>query len=216
VAATAAEALAADDLAEIEVGAFTAARADAATDPDAAVDTDAAAAFCPPAADCPDATPTVADPGAPGAPASPDSSGSSVSSNSSNPSRSSASFMKAVLAGAPCGVPEAKADAAASFRAANKRSGSLVPSRLSGSINSSIESSVLAVRDSGGAEPPEGEGATPTDAPSSMGASTGRSASGSKTGRDAASIISSLVDASSNTNQHPRNRHDSMAGFRGP
>jgi hypothetical protein len=113
-------------------------------------------------------------------------------------------------------VPEPSPDAAASFKASSKRSGSLDPRRLSGSINSSAESSVPAFRDPALAEPPEGEGAAPTGTPSSMGASTGRSESGSKTGRDAASIISSLVDASSNANQHPRNRLDSLAGFRSP
>jgi hypothetical protein len=106
-----------------------------------------------------------------------------------------------VLVGTAAGAPEPSVDeAAASFRAASKRSGSLVPRRLSGSINSSVESSVPAFRDPAGAEPPWGEGAAPTDAPSSMGASTGRSESGSKTGREAASIISSLVDAASNAN----------------
>jgi hypothetical protein len=135
------------------------------------------------------------------APGPPAPAGSSVNSNSSKPSKSSASVTNAVLAGTAAGAPEASADeAAASFRAASKRSGSLVPRRLSGSINSSVESSVPAFRDPVGAEPPWDEGAAPTDAPSSMGASTGRSESGSKTGREAASIISSLVDASSNAN----------------
>ena len=106
-----------------------------------------------------------------------------------------------MLADTAADAPDASADeAAASFSAASKRSGSLVPRRLSGSINSSVESSVPAFRDPAGAEPPWGEGAAPTDAPSSMGASTGRSESGSKTGREAASISSSLVDASSNAN----------------
>jgi len=136
------------------------------------------------------------------APGPPAPAGSSVNSNSSKPSKSSASLTNAVLADTAAGAPEASADeAAASFRAASKRSGSLVPRRLSGSINSSVESSVPAFRDPAGAEPPWGEGAAPTDAPSSMGASTGRSESGSKTGREAASIISSLVDASSNANR---------------
>ena len=106
-----------------------------------------------------------------------------------------------MLADAAADAPDASADeAAASFSAASKRSGSLVPRRLSGSINSSVEFSVPAFRDPAGAEPSWGEGAAPTDAPTSMGASTGRSESGSKTGREAASIISSLVDASSNAN----------------
>ena len=156
---------------------------------------------------CPDA-------GAPAAPAPPDS-GSSASSNSSNPNRSSASCTYDALAGAAV-LSSVRPEAAASFMAASKRSGSLVPRRLSGSISSSEESSGRPFRDPAWAESPGGDGATPTGTPSSMGASTGRSASGSKTGRDAASIISSLVDASSNANQCPRNRHDSLAGFRTP
>jgi hypothetical protein len=158
--------------------------------PAAEDDADATPCAEPDAAVCPAVAP------GPSAPA-----GSSVNSNSSKPSKSSASVTNAVLAGTAAGAPEPSADeAAASFRAASKRSGSLVPRRLSGSINSSVESSVPAFRDPAGAEPPWGEGAAPTDAPSSMGASTGRSESGSKTGREAASIISSLVDASSNAN----------------
>jgi hypothetical protein len=121
--------------------------------------------------------------------------------------------MNDALSGAAVSVLEVTAEDAASFSAANKRSGSLVPRRLSGSINSSAESSGVAFRDPAWAGPPEDEGAPPTGTLPSMGASTGRSASGSKTGRDAASIISSLVDASPNANQCPRNRRDSIGRF---
>ncbi len=95
-------------------------------------------------------------------------------------------------------------DAAASFRAASRRSGSLVPSRVSGSINSSVASAGSGLR---GPVPvgvaPEDADVAPADTLPSMGASTGRSVSGSKTGRDAASIVSGLVNASSNANRRP-------------
>ena len=120
------------------------------------------------------------------------------------PSKSSTSGSNDVLtAGAGAlelaAVPEVcRPEEAASFNAASRRSGSLVPRRLSGSINSPVESSDSPSRDPACAESPEDEGAAPAGTLPSMGASTGRSVSGSKTGRDAASIISSLVDASPN------------------
>jgi len=55
----------------------------------------------------------------------------------------------------------------------------------------------LVFRDPAFAEAAEDEGVAPIGTLPSMGASTGRSVSGSKTGRDAASIVSSLVNASS-------------------
>ena len=125
------------------------------------------------------------------------SSGSSVDSNWSNPSKSSESdsYDGAATPDVP-GIPAA----AASLRASARRSGSPSPSRLSGSISSSPSGSGPACRDSGCAGPPDDDGVVPTGTLPSMGASTGRSVSGSKTGRDAASIISSLVDAASNAN----------------
>ena len=136
------------------------------------------------------------------------------------PSKSSASDSNDALAGAATGALELAAapaayrpEEAASFSVASRRSGSLVPRRLSGSINSSVESSDSPFRDPAWADLPEAEGAAPTDTPPSMGASTGRSVSGSKTGRDAASIISSLVDASPKC-KSGRNRCDSMAEHR--
>ena len=66
---------------------------------------------------------------------------------------------------------------------------------------SSARSPGLACRDPACAGPLDDDGVVLTGTLPSMGASTGRSASDSKTGRDAASIISSLDDASSNTNQ---------------
>ena len=125
------------------------------------------------------------------------SSGSSVDSNWSNPSKSSESdsYDGAATPDVP-GIPAA----AASLRASARRSGSPSPSRLSGSISSSPSGSGPACRDSGCAGLPDDDGVVPTGTLPSMGASTGRSVSGSKTGRDAASIISSLVDAASNAN----------------
>ena len=140
-----------------------------------------------------------------------DPSGSSVSSNCSSPSRSSDSCSNGALGS------EAAVEAASSFSAANRRSGSLVPSRISGSINSSA-SAAPASRDPSRAVPPDDDGAAPTGTLPSMGASTGRSASGTKTGRDAASIISSLVDASSiaiNDSREPV-RPKSLARFGSP
>jgi hypothetical protein len=102
-----------------------------------------------------------------------------------------------VEAGTGAGLLEELRAAAASFMAASTRSGSLVPSRLSGSIKSSAESAAWDFGDPAWAEVAEDDGAAPTGTLPSIGASTGRSASGSRTGRDAASIISSLVDASS-------------------
>ena len=97
--------------------------------------------------------------------------------------------------GSPAG-----AEGAASFIAGSKRSASLAPSRVSGSINSSAGSAGLALRGPALAAVPEDDGVSPTGAPPSMGASTGRPVSGSKTGRDAASIVSSLVNSSSHAN----------------
>jgi hypothetical protein len=121
------------------------------------------------------------------------------------PSKSSTSGSNDVLAAGAASalelatVPEVcRPEEAASFSAASRRSGSLVPRRLSGSINSSAEATGSPFRDPAWAESPEDEDAAPTGTLPSMGASTGRSVSGSKTGRDAASIISSLVDASPN------------------
>ena len=141
------------------------------------------------------------------------SSGSSVDSNWSNPSKSSESdsYDGAAIPDVP-GIPAA----AASLRASARRSGSPSPSRLSGSISSSPTSSGPACRDSGCAGPPDDDGVVPTGTLPSMGASTGRSVSGSKTGRDAASIISSLVDAASNANLPSTERAQprSLAGSR--
>ena len=128
--------------------------------------------------------------------------GSSVNSNSSNPSKSSESGSKGDLSVTAADVPVIPA-ASASLNASARRSGS-PPSKLSGSIISSTSSSELAWRDP--AWVLDDDGAVPTGTLPSMGASTGRSASGSKMGRDAASIISSLVDASSNTNQSSTER----------
>jgi hypothetical protein len=141
------------------------------------------------------------------------SSGSSVDSNWSNPSKSSESdsYDGPAAADVP-GIPAA----AASLSASARRSGSPIPSRLSGSISSSPSSSGPACRDSGCAGPPDDDGVVPTGTLPSMGASTGRSVSGSKTGRDAASIISSLVDAASNANLPSTERAQprSLAGSR--
>ncbi len=83
------------------------------------------------------------------------------------------------------------ADAPASFRASSSRSESPEASRLPGLINSCDGSSGLATDPVLREEPPEDGDAAPTGTLPSMGASTGRSVSGSKTGRDAASIVSS-------------------------
>ena len=126
--------------------------------------------------------------------------GSSVNSNSSNPSKSSDSGSKSDLSVTAADVPVIPA-ASASLNASAKRSGSSAPSRLSGLSISSAGLSGLTCRDPALVGPLDDDGAVPTGTLPSMGSSTGRSVSGSKTGRDAASIISSLVDASSNTNQ---------------
>ena len=126
--------------------------------------------------------------------------GSSVNSNSSNPSKSSEWDSKGDFSVNTADVPVIPA-ASASLNASANRSGSPAPSRLSGLIMSSTSPPGLACRDPACAGPLDDDGVVLTGTLPSMGASTGRSASGSKTGRDAASIISSLDDASSNTNQ---------------
>jgi hypothetical protein len=130
-----------------------------------------------------------------------DSAGFWLSKSSSKPSNSSPSSAPGELEGLVEGWPPAGADApAASFKAANNRSGSLLPSKLSGSTNSSVASAGSVLRDPALAVAPEDADVAPTGTLPSMGASTGRSVSGSKTGRDAASIVSGLVNASSNAN----------------
>jgi hypothetical protein len=96
--------------------------------------------------------------------------------------------------------------AAPSFNTANNALGSLPVSRLSGSINSAVESSGLAFRDAGAVEEAEDAGVAPTDTRPSIGASTGKSVRGSKTGRDAASIVSSLVALSNAIGIHIHGR----------
>jgi hypothetical protein len=149
----------------------------------------------------------AAEPAAEGAPFP----GSSVSSNSSNPSKSSESGSKGDFSVTAAEVPGIPA-ASASLNASARRSGSPAPSRLSGLIISSASSLGRACRDPVWAGPLDDEGAVPTGTQPSMGASTGRSVSGSKMGRDAASIISSLVDTSSNQINRPRNEHDQIPG----
>lgn len=143
--------------------------------------------------------------------------GSSVNSNSSNPSKSSDSGSKGDFAVTAADVPVIPA-ASASLNASAKRSGSPAPSRLSGLSISSAGSSGLIRRDPALAGPLDDDGAVPTGTLPSMGASTGRSVSGSKMGRDAASIISSLVDTSSNANQSSteRTRPKSLVGSSAP
>jgi hypothetical protein len=83
------------------------------------------------------------------------------------------------------------ADAAASLRASRSRSESPESSRLSGLISSCAAFSGLATDPAVRGESPEDGDVAPMGTLPSMGASTGRSVSGSKTGRDAASIVSS-------------------------
>ena len=143
--------------------------------------------------------------------------GSSVNSNSSNPSKSSDSGSRSDLSVTAADIPVIPA-ASASRNASAKRSGSSAPSRLSGLSISSAGLSGLTCRDPALVGPLDDDGAVPTGTLPSMGSSTGRSVSGSKTGRDAASIISSLVDASSNTNQSSteRARPKSLVGSSAP
>jgi hypothetical protein len=158
----------------------------------------------------------------------PVSNGLSGRNNWSSPNSSSESSIKGASEDTAADGLAAGAAGAASFKASSSKSVSLSPRRLSGSIISAAGSSGLAFRDSAVAEAPgDAEVASAGTLPS-MGASTGRSVSGSKTGRDAASIVSSLVNASSNAiglrgndcgpyvNKPTGRRGSSLAGVRSP
>jgi len=119
------------------------------------------------------------------------STGPSGSNNWSSPRSSSESWPKDDSEDNPVEGLSSGADAAASFSASSSRSESPVFSRLSGLINSGAGSSGLTTDPALREEAPEGEDVAPMGTLPSMGASTGRSVSGSKTGRDAASIVSS-------------------------
>jgi hypothetical protein len=134
--------------------------------------------------------------GAPGA------AGFSGSNKCSSPSRSSESCTKADAGAVPARFETTGPAAASAFNTANNESGSLPVSSLSGSINSAFESSGLALRDVGAVREAEDAGVAPTDTRPSIGASTGKSVRGSKTGRDAASIVSSLVASSNAIGTH--------------
>ena len=121
------------------------------------------------------------------------STGPSGSNNWSSPRSSSESCSNAGSEDTPAEGLATGADVpAASFNASSSRSESPVPSRLSGSINSCAGSSGFAEAPTLREEAPEdGDDVAPMGTLPSIGASTGRSVSGSKTGRDAASIVSS-------------------------